>query len=89
MTGRALLQAFSRLRWRDGSNPVAEHCGGCRHFRNDSRYLETAIPGLASLSSGAASVRADDGLCLLLDRYLSARAHCVRFAAASTSAQHE
>jgi hypothetical protein len=57
-------------------------CGSCRHFRNDAAYLEAAIPGLASLSSASASVRADDGLCLLRDRYLSARASCARFAAA-------
>jgi hypothetical protein len=60
-------------------------CGSCRHFRNDPAYLEAAIPGLSSLSSGAASVRADDGLCLLRDRYLSARASCARFAAAARS----
>jgi hypothetical protein len=57
-------------------------CGSCRHFRNDPAYLEAAIPGLSSLSSGAASVRADDGLCLHRDRYLSARASCAHFAAA-------
>jgi hypothetical protein len=56
-------------------------CGSCRYFRNDPAYLEAAIPGLSSLSSGAASARAEDGLCLLRDRYLSARASCARFAA--------
>ncbi len=40
------------------------------------------MPGLSSLSSAAASVRADDGICLLRARYLSARASCTRFAAA-------
>jgi hypothetical protein len=59
-------------------------CGACGHFRNDIAYLEAAIPGLASLSSGAASVRADDGLCQLRDRYLSARAWCADFAAAQS-----
>ena len=58
------------------------HCGSCQHFRNDPAYLEAAIPGLSSLSSSAASVRADDGLCLHRDRYLSARASCADFAAA-------
>jgi hypothetical protein len=57
-------------------------CGSCRHFRNDPAYLEAVTPGLSSLSSAFASVRADDGLCLLRDRYLSARASCSRFAAA-------
>jgi hypothetical protein len=41
-----------------------------------------APPSLSSLSSAFASVRADDGLCLARDRYLSARASCARFAAA-------
>jgi hypothetical protein len=57
-------------------------CGSCRYFRNDPAYLEAATPGLSSLSSAFASARADDGLCLARDRYLSARASCARFAAA-------
>ena len=54
-------------------------CGNCGHFRNDRAYLEAAIPGLTSMSSGDASVRADDGVCLRHDRYLSARASCADF----------
>ena len=61
-------------------------CGSCGHFRNDPAYLEAAIPGLASLSSGDASVRADDGLCLRHDRYLSARASCADFTPAERGA---
>ena len=57
-------------------------CGVCVHFRNDPAYLEAAIPGLSSLSSGDASVRAEDGLCLRHDRYLGVRAVCGDFAAA-------
>ena len=56
-------------------------CGNCGHFRNDRAYLEAAMPGLTSMSSGDASVRADDGLCLRHDRYLSARASCADFTA--------
>jgi hypothetical protein len=63
-------------------------CGSCGHFRNDPSYLEAAIPGLASLSSGDASVRADDGLCLRHDRYLSARASCKDFTPAAGDASH-
>jgi hypothetical protein len=33
------------------------------------------------MSSGDASVRADDGICLRHDRYLSARASCADFTA--------
>jgi hypothetical protein len=61
---------------------AARRCGACRHFRNDPAYLEAAIPGLSSLSSAAASVRADDGLCLRHDRYLGSDAVCAAFAAA-------
>jgi hypothetical protein len=54
-------------------------CGACVHFRNDPAYLEAAIPGLSSLGSAYGSVRADDGICLRHDRYLSARARCADF----------
>jgi hypothetical protein len=56
-------------------------CVNCGYFRNDRAYLEAAMPGLASMSSGDASVRADDGLCLRHDLYLSARASCAEFTA--------
>jgi hypothetical protein len=56
-------------------------CGNCGYFRNDRAYLEAAIPGLTSMSSGDASVRADDGVCLRHDRYLNARATCAEFTA--------
>jgi hypothetical protein len=55
-------------------------CGSCKHFRNDAAYLETVFKGLTSLSSGYGSVRADDGVCLLHDRYLSSRASCSSYA---------
>ena len=54
-------------------------CRQCRHFRNDAQYLETAFPGLASMSSGYGSVRADDGICTRHDRYLNAESSCVQF----------
>lgn len=54
-------------------------CGNCGYFRNDRAYLEAAMPGLTSMSSGDASVRADDGICLRHDRYLSAWASCADF----------
>jgi len=70
-----------------GTGAARDSCGSCRHFENSAAYLEAAIPGLASLSSGAASVRADDGLCLLHDRYLGARASCADFAAPQSANQ--
>jgi hypothetical protein len=42
--------------------------------------MERALPGLATLSSGGASARDDDGICALYERYLSARSSCPRYA---------
>ena len=58
----------------------AGKCRDCRHFRNDPEYLERAFKGLSALSSASASVRADDGLCLTHDIYLSAKSSCADFA---------
>ena len=58
---------------------VIGRCGTCANFRNDPAYLEKAVPGLTSMSSAHASVRADDGICIAHDRYLSARASCADF----------
>ena len=66
---------------------VTGRCAACRFFRNDPAFLEAQIPGLAAMSSGHASVRADDGICLRHDRYLSARATCRDFAAAADPQQ--
>jgi hypothetical protein len=77
---QGFYQAFAQsLRARGPAPLPRDRCGTCRHFRNDSTYLEIAIPGLSSLSSGSASVRADDGLCLRHDRYLGAGRSCADF----------
>jgi hypothetical protein len=73
------MTLLSKLTWRA---TTSRNCGACRHFRNDPAYLEAAIPGLSSLSSAAASVRADDGLCLRHGRYLAASRSCSDFEAA-------
>lgn len=59
---------------------TAAACRACAYFRNDAAGLERALPGLASLSSGDASVRGDDGLCLRHDRLVAARSACGFFA---------
>jgi hypothetical protein len=46
-------------------------CGNCIHFQNNPAILEKTLPGLACLSSGFGSVRAQDGLCNRHDLYLS------------------
>jgi hypothetical protein len=62
---------------------AADHamCGSCGYFRNDAAYLETVFVGMTSLSSASGSVVAEDGICRLHDRYLSARASCASHAA--------
>jgi len=51
-------------------------CAGCRHFNGRPLDLEAALPGLSSLSSAYASVRSDDGICALHDRYVAASSWC-------------
>ncbi|MBO0712813.1 MAG: hypothetical protein J2P47_16190 [Acetobacteraceae bacterium] len=69
-----------RLISRATPHPLRQ-CRTCRHFRNDAAFLETALPGLTSMSSAHGSVRADDGLCLRHDRYLGADSSCADYAA--------
>jgi hypothetical protein len=54
-------------------------CIQCRHFRNDPEYLESVFKGLTSLSSAHGSVRCEDGICLINDRYLAANRCCDQF----------
>ena len=51
-------------------------CSGCVHFDDDRRHIESAFPGLATLSSAYAAVRSGDGLCGLHDRSVSAHSRC-------------
>jgi len=59
--------------------PANVRCVYCAHFRNSPDYLEREIKGLITLSSGHASVRKDDGICLKNDLYLSAQDWCEKF----------
>jgi hypothetical protein len=59
---------------------MIEYCRSCDHFGNDPAYLESAIKGLMTFSSGYASVMADDGICRRHDRYVSARSSCKQHA---------
>jgi hypothetical protein len=54
-------------------------CARCRHFERAPERLEAELPGLASLSSAHAAVRADDGLCAVHDRYVASYASCDAF----------
>jgi hypothetical protein len=63
------------------TTPDSRICRNCVNFCNDPAYLERAMPGLTSLGSAHASVRAEDGICSRHDRYLSAGASCADFTA--------
>jgi hypothetical protein len=55
---------------------VEESCGSCRYFCQAPHEIESQLPGIRSLGSGHASVRAADGICRRHDRYLGASSHC-------------
>lgn len=57
----------------------AESCLPCARFCDDPARIETELPGLAAFSSAQASVRAQDGLCLLQDRVINGRRRCAMF----------
>jgi len=57
-------------------------CLGCRHFNHAPVALEAALPGLSSLSSAYAAVRADDGICAIHDRYVAGSSVCAQYARA-------
>jgi hypothetical protein len=61
---------------RGNTGPV---CQGCVWFQNDPAFIETAYPGLTTMSSGFASVRDRDGVCEFHQLYLSARDSCEQF----------
>jgi len=70
---------FNSNKTREIPIPVGGRCSTCVNFCNDPVYLERVMPGLTSMGSAHASVRADDGVCSLHDRYLSARSSCANF----------
>jgi len=59
--------------------PPAGRCLDCAHFRNDAAALERAFPGLGSMGSARADVRANDGLCARHGVYLSFADGCSQF----------
>jgi hypothetical protein len=62
--------------------PANMRCINCMHFRNSPEYLEQVFKGMTAMGSGRASVRMDDGICLVRDIYLSANGWCERFSRA-------
>ena len=55
------------------------NCVVCVHFVNDPAAIEAMIPGLAILGSARASVRANDGFCVLHDRMADPEDSCGGF----------
>jgi hypothetical protein len=68
-----MMRLFSSERARAVTQPS---CAGCRHFCSSPQQIESQLPGMRSLGSAHASVRAADGLCLRHDRYLGAGSYC-------------
>jgi hypothetical protein len=63
---------------------LAAICAGCRFFMHEPLALERALPGLTSLSSAFSSVRHDDGLCSVHERYVAASSSCARHSGAQS-----
>lgn len=61
-----------------GGHPA---CGRCRHFSAAPEDIEREIAGLVVMGSGYSSVRDEDGICRLRDRYLTRTNHCGSYAA--------
>jgi hypothetical protein len=59
---------------------ISPACLRCKHFEHAPAQIEAALPGLASLSSAYAAVRADDGICAVHERYVAASSVCAAFA---------
>jgi hypothetical protein len=62
-----------------GAELAEDSCGSCRYFCESPHEIESQMPGMRSLGSGHASVRASDGICRRHDRYLAASSHCADY----------
>lgn len=61
------------------ANPADGQCGSCVHFRNDPASLKTVLAGVTGCDPACGSIPADNGLCVLHDRCLTARSWCARY----------
>jgi hypothetical protein len=68
-------------------SPAGIACTACGHFSNDPAALESALPGLRTLSSAYAAVRSSDGLCGVHRRYVAASSTCASFAVSTSTRQ--
>jgi len=58
---------------------TGEACRNCAFFEVRPVQIEAHLRGLNSLSSGFASVRSDDGLCMKHQRLMTAAGICAQF----------
>ncbi len=58
---------------------MRDSCINCGFFQNNPVMIETAFPGLNSLSSAYSSVRAESGVCDRLELFVSSRYACTFF----------
>ena len=65
----------------EGRAGRTDTCFSCRHFCTGAARLERELPGLTALSSAAAAVRAEDGLCLRHDLIINGRRRCSAYSA--------
>ena len=64
---------------------IERSCGSCRYFCQSPHEIESQMPGMRSLGSGHAAVRASDGICRRHDRYLAAASRCADYERNSNS----
>jgi hypothetical protein len=69
-------ESSSVIRAAHGAVPATACCANCAHFSHAPSDIEAAFPGLLSLGSARSSVRAQDGVCHVHDRYLAASYLC-------------
>jgi hypothetical protein len=62
-------------------------CSTCAHFDPRPAAIEAAFPGLSSLSSAHAAVKAADGLCARHERYVAASRVCGLYSASTCTKQ--
>jgi hypothetical protein len=62
-------------------------CSTCAHFDPRPSAIEAAFPGLTSLSSAYAAVKAGDGLCARHERYVADSNVCGAYSASTCTRQ--
>lgn len=80
------MSIFATLRSVAAGAGSGQPCRPCAHFCNDPARLERELPGMTALCSAAASVRAEDGLCLRHGLITNGRRRCPAFTSVDPAA---